>query len=107
MERYFDDPEIGERFRTGGVTMTEAEMIQLALAFDPQPFRIDVEEAAKSAFGGLIASGQQTFGVGWRMFVQEGLFKACSMGSPGMDESAGPARRYHPYRSRSIGETPV
>ncbi len=66
--------------------MTEADIISYALAYDPQPFHIDVEAASKSAYGGLIASGQHTFGVGWRMFLQEGLFKACSMGSPGVDE---------------------
>lgn len=66
--------------------MTEADIISYALAYDPQPFHIDAEAAAKSAYGGLIASGQHTFGVGWRMFLQEGLFKACSMGSPGVDE---------------------
>ncbi len=66
--------------------MTESDIISYALAYDPQPFHIDVEAASKSAYGGLIASGQHTFGVGWRMFLQEGLFKACSMGSPGVDE---------------------
>ena len=66
--------------------MTETDIINYALAYDPQPFHIDTEAAAKSAYGGLIASGQHTFGVGWRMFLQEGLFKACSMGSPGVDE---------------------
>ena len=86
MDRYFDDFEVGERFRSGGATMTEADIINYALAYDPQPFHIDTEAAAKSAYGGLIASGQHTFGVGWRMFLQEGLFKACSMGSPGVDE---------------------
>lgn len=86
MEHYFDDFEVGERFRSRGATMTEADIISYALAYDPQPFHIDVEAASKSAYGGLIASGQHTFGVGWRMFLQEGLFKACSMGSPGVDE---------------------
>jgi acyl dehydratase len=86
MDRYFDDFEVGERFRTGGATMTESDMIHYALAYDPQPFHIDTEAAAQSSYGGLIASGQHTLGVGWRMFLQEGLFKACSMGSPGMDE---------------------
>ena len=86
MDRYFDDFEVGERFRSGGATMTETDIINYALAYDPQPFHIDTEAAAKSAYGGLIASGQHTFGVGWRMFLQEGLFKACSMGSPGVDE---------------------
>lgn len=86
MDRYFDDFEIGERFRSNGATMTEADIIDFALAYDPQPFHIDTEAAAKSPYGGLIASGQHTFGIGWRMFLQEGLFKACSMGSPGVDE---------------------
>jgi acyl dehydratase len=86
MDRYFDDFEVGERFRSGGATMTETDIINYALAYDPQPFHIDAKAAAKSAYGGLIASGQHTFGVGWRMFLQEGLFKACSMGSPGVDE---------------------
>jgi acyl dehydratase len=86
MERYFDDFEIGEKFRSKGATMTEADIINYALAYDPQPFHIDTEAAAQSAYGGLIASGQHTFGVGWRMFLQEGLFGACSMGSPGVDE---------------------
>ncbi|UCD68101.1 MAG: MaoC family dehydratase [Betaproteobacteria bacterium] len=86
MDRYFDDFEVGERFRSRGATMTETDIINYALAYDPQPFHIDAEAAAKSAYGGLIASGQHTFGIGWRMFLQEGLFKACSMGSPGVDE---------------------
>ena len=86
MERYFDDFKVGERFRSKGVTLTEAEIINFALAYDPQPFHIDVERAAKSPFGALIASGLQTFALGWRMFLQEGLFSACSLGSPGVDE---------------------
>ena len=85
-ERYFDDFRVGERFRSQGVTLTEADVINFALAYDPQPFHIDVEAAAKSTFGGLIASGLQTFALGWRMFLQEGLLRACSLGSPGIDE---------------------
>lgn len=86
MERYFDDFKVGEHFRSKGVTLTEAEIINFALAYDPQPFHIDTGAAKKSPFGGLIASGLQTFALGWRMFLQEGLFSACSLGSPGIDE---------------------
>jgi acyl dehydratase len=86
MERYFEDFKVGERFRSKGVTLSEAEVISFALAYDPQPFHIDVEAARKSAFGQLIASGLHTFALGWRMFLQEGLLSACSMGSPGIDE---------------------
>ena len=86
MERYFEDFKVGERFRSKGVTLSEAEVISFALAYDPQPFHIDVEAARESAFGQLIASGLHTFALGWRMFLQEGLLSACSMGSPGIDE---------------------
>jgi acyl dehydratase len=86
LERYFDDFERGEQFRSRGVTLTEPDIIRFALAYDPQPFHIDLQAAAQSQFGGLIASGLQTFALGWRMFLQEGLLRACSMGSPGIDE---------------------
>ena len=86
MARYFDDFKVGERFGSKGVTLTEAEIINFALAYDPQPFHLDTVAAAESPFGGLIASGLQTFALGWRMFLQEGLFSACSLGSPGIDE---------------------
>lgn len=85
-DRYLDDFRLGERFRSQGVTLTEADVISFALAYDPQPFHIDLEAAAKSPFGGLIASGLQTFALGWRMFLQEGVLRACSLGSPGIDE---------------------
>ena len=84
--RYFDDFQVGERFRSQGVTLTEADIINFALAYDPQPFHIDREAAANSPFGGLIASGLHTFAMGWRMFLQEGLLRHCSLGSPGLDE---------------------
>jgi acyl dehydratase len=86
MDRYFDDFKVGERFRSKGVTLTEAEIINFALAYDPQPFHLDAVAAAQLPFGGLIASGLQTFALGWRMFLQEGAFSACSLGSPGIDE---------------------
>ena len=85
-DRYFDDFQVGERFRSRGVTVTESDIVRFALAYDPQPFHIDVEAAAKSSFGGLIASGLHTLCLGWRMFLDEGLLKACSMGSPGIEE---------------------
>ncbi len=85
MERYLDDFEVGERFRSRGATLTEAEIIRFGLAYDPQPFHIDVHAAAASPFGQLIASGLHTLVLGWRMFLQEGLLSACSLGSPGID----------------------
>ncbi|HSS63288.1 MAG TPA: MaoC family dehydratase [Gammaproteobacteria bacterium] len=86
MTRYFDDFSAGDRFVSKGVTFTEADIIAFALRYDPQPFHIDVEAAAQSPYGGLIASGFHTLSQSFRMMLQEGLFVDCSMGSPGMDE---------------------
>jgi acyl dehydratase len=85
-DRYFDDFAIGERFVTRGVTLTESGIIDFAMTYDPQPFHIDVEAAKQSNYGGLIASGFQTLALGFRMVLETGLFRACSMGSPGFDE---------------------
>ena len=57
---YFDDFEIGQRFTTRGITLTESLIIDFAMRYDPQPFHIDVEAAKASNYGGLIASGFQT-----------------------------------------------
>ncbi len=84
--RYLDDFRVGERFVTGGFTVTEALIIDFALVYDPQPFHIDAAAAAESHFGGLIASGFQTLALAWRSFYEEGVLAACSMGSPGIDK---------------------
>jgi acyl dehydratase len=85
-EMYFEDFKPGDRFVTPGVTVTESMVIDFALAYDPQPFHLDTTAASASLFGGLIASGFQTLALGFRVFLQLGLFSACGMGSPGLDE---------------------
>lgn len=84
--RYFEDFEIGERFVSPAVTVTEAQILDFALTYDPQPFHLDKEAAARFPYGGLIASGFQTLALGFRMFYQANVINACSLGSPGMDE---------------------
>jgi acyl dehydratase len=83
---YLDDFKVGDRFVSTGVTVTEGMILDFALTYDPQPFHVDVEAAKASHFGGLIASGFQTMALGFRMFIQLGVFRACGMGSPGLDE---------------------
>jgi acyl dehydratase len=85
-DRYFDDFQVGERFVSRGVTLSEAQILDFALRYDPQPFHLDSRAAAQSPYGGLIASGFQTLALGFRMFFQENLITATSLGSPGMDE---------------------
>ena len=84
--RYLDDLKPGDRFVSGGLTLTEAEIIDFAFRYDPQPFHLDANAAADSPYGGLIASGFQSIAVCFRLFIQSGIFAESSIGSPGLDE---------------------
>ncbi len=84
--RYLDDLVEGQTFKTNGLTLTEGEIIEFAWRYDPQPFHLDVQAAAQSPYGGLIASGFQSLGVCFRLFIQSGIFLESSIGSPGIDE---------------------
>ena len=83
---FLDDFHPGQRFTTGGCTLSEAQILAFAWAHDPQPFHIARQAAAASPYGGIIASGFQTLLVAFRLFYQEGIMNAASLGSPGMDE---------------------
>jgi acyl dehydratase len=83
---YFEDFVPGQRIDTAGVTLSEGEIIDFALRFDPQPFHLDVEAAKGTIFGGLIASGFHTMALTFRLYVQTNALAAASLGSPGIDE---------------------
>jgi acyl dehydratase len=83
---YFEDFRPGREFRTDGATITESQILDFALAFDPQPFHLDAEAAKATIFGGLIASGFHTMALTFRLFAQTRALAACSLGSPGVDE---------------------
>jgi acyl dehydratase len=84
--RYFEDFNVGDVTEVGPVTVTEAEIVEFAERFDPQPFHIDVEAAKASPFGGLIASGWHTTALFMGMFVRAVLLDSASLGSPGVEE---------------------
>jgi acyl dehydratase len=83
---YLEDFIPGRRFRTPGLTLTEATIIAFAERFDRQPFHLDVEAARATPFGGLIASGIHTIAVTFSLFLQTAGVAASSLGSPGLDE---------------------
>ena len=85
-EHYFEDFEPGQVFELGSRRVTEAEIVEFAERWDPQPFHVDPSAAAESAFGGLIASGWHTGAMWMRMYVDSLLDGAASMGSPGIEE---------------------
>ena len=84
--RYLDDLQAGQRFVSGGITLSEAEIIDFAWRYDPQAFHLDVNAAAESPYGGLIASGFQSMLLCFRLFIQSGVLAGSSLGSPGIDE---------------------
>ena len=84
--RYLDDLPPGQRFTSPGLTLSEAEIIDFAWRYDPQPFHLDATAALGSPYGGLIASGFQSLAICFRLFIQSGVLAESSMGSPGIDE---------------------
>ncbi|MDP2880241.1 MAG: MaoC family dehydratase [Azonexus sp.] len=84
--RFLDDLTPGQHFTSPGLTLTEAEIIDFAWRYDPQPFHLDANAAASSPYGGLIASGFQSLAICFRLFIQSGILAESSLGSPGIDE---------------------
>ena len=82
---FFEDFEVGFRFETPRRVMSEAEIMDYARLYDPQPFHIDPVAAKASIYGGIIASGLQTCAVGFALTLEAGVLNESSMGSPGMD----------------------
>ena len=84
---YFEDLEIGAETYFGSYEVTREEVIEFASKYDPQPFHLSDEEAAKTHFGRLAASGwhtaAMTMAVIARHVVEE---KQAGLGSPGIDE---------------------
>jgi acyl dehydratase len=85
--RFFEDFRVGDRFESPGITVTEGQIIDFAMQFDPQVFHLDAEAAKKTIYGGLIASGIHTIALTFRLFLMTGAINPeNSLGSPGFDE---------------------
>lgn len=82
---YFEDFQIGDVILSEGATMTDSQIMDFALRFDPQPFHIDVVAAADGPFQGLIASGFHTLSLSFRLIRDTGIFTGTSLGGSAMD----------------------
>lgn len=83
---HFEDFHPGQVIDLGTRTFDEAEIVDFARKFDPQPFHVDRDAAAVSHFGGIVASGWHTCSVLMRQIVDQLLLRSVSHGSPGVDE---------------------
>lgn len=82
----FEDFTVGRKFSFGDHVVTEKEIIDFALEYDPQPMHVDPVAAKNDIVGGLIASGWHVSALAMSL-VKNGLFDdLTSLGSPGVDE---------------------
>ena len=85
--KYFEDLEIGATARFGRYEVTREEVMDFAAKFDPQPFHLSDEEAAKTHFGRIAASGWHTAAMAMRMIVDNfAVSEQASLGGIGIDE---------------------
>jgi acyl dehydratase len=86
--QFYEDIDIGRTQSFGNRQVTLEEVLEFAGKYDPQPFHLSQEEAAKTHFGRISASGWHTCAMVMSMVVanmQTGEGHA-GLGSPGVDE---------------------
>ena len=86
--RYFEDIELGAETEFGSYEVTREEVLDFARRWDPQPFHLSDEAAAKTHFGRLAASGWHSCAMTMAVIVRyfgTGEEQA-GLGSPGVDE---------------------
>ncbi len=84
---YFEDIVPGTKSAFGRYEVTRDEVIEFASKYDPQPFHLSDEEAAKTYFGRLSASGWHTAAMMMSMLVRNiSDIQQAGLGSPGIDE---------------------
>ena len=70
--KYFEHYKIGlEETMPETHLMTEEEIIEFGVRWDPQPFHTDRDAAERSIFGGLVASTVHLFAVATRLGVSQ------------------------------------
>ena len=84
--RWFEEFQVGDRFEARGATLTESQIVDFALTYDPQPMHVDAAAEEAGPFAGLIASGFQTLALSFRLFYDLGLTVGSNIVGPGLDE---------------------
>ncbi|MEW4466841.1 MaoC family dehydratase [Parasphingorhabdus sp. JC815] len=83
---YYEDIQLNVPKTFGKYEVTREEVIDFASKYDPQPFHLDEEAAAKTHFGRLSASGWHSAAMMMRMMVDEmSANKQAGLGSPGVE----------------------
>jgi acyl dehydratase len=84
---YFEDLEVGAEAYYGSYEVTRDEVIDFARKYDPQPFHLSDEAAARTHFGRLAASGWHTCAMTMAVIARHVVdTEQAGLGSPGVDE---------------------
>jgi acyl dehydratase len=84
---YFEDMDVGATRVFGHYDVTREEVLDFARKYDPQPFHLSDEEAAKTHFGRLAASGWHTCAMTMAVIARAVVDdRQAGLGSPGVDE---------------------
>ena len=84
---YFEDLVVGAQTEFGSYEVTREEVLEFARKYDPQPFHLSDEEAAKTHFGRIAASGWHTAAMTMAVIARRVVDqKQAGLGSPGIDE---------------------
>ena len=83
---YYEDLVVGSTQSYGRYEVTLEEVLEFAGKYDPQPFHLDEEAAARTHFGRISAPGWHTCAMTMRMMVDNmKVNKQAGLGSPGVD----------------------
>jgi acyl dehydratase len=84
---YFEDMEVGVEREFGSYEVTRDEVLEFARKYDPQPFHLSDEAAAKTHFGRIAASGWHTCAMTMAVIARAVVDdNQAGLGSPGVDE---------------------
>lgn len=84
-KKCFEDFEEGFTLNFVVPGLSVNDITEFATLYDPQRFHMDEQEASKTHFGGLVASGFQTQVLCFRPFCDAVLLDSFCVGSPGID----------------------
>lgn len=83
---YLEDLEVGQTTYFGSYEVTREEVIEFARKYDPQPFHVSDEAAAKTHFGRIAASGWHTCAMTMGLIARQVVdTEQAGLGSPGVD----------------------
>ena len=85
--RYFEDLSVGAKTHFGSYEVTREEVLEFARKYDPQPFHLSDEAAAKTHFGRIAASGWHTCAMTMAVIARAVVDdEQAGLGSPGVDD---------------------